>query len=685
MPLSPALHLLPPPASHKNGARGSEREEPAPLLLSADKKDGARGTQQAAQAESPLLSVPILASPRPWDPPMPDQADIRLDVVWATDVHAASGKPAAGPSHGQTLGPSNGPSHAYSAQMDAGSEYCAVEDAKKLTMENLRALPIQPRTPPELVPDGSNGFFDGDPVNASASKPLAAWSPLMTAQRNSLASRRRGGMGTRIPSLVGLGGNGGGSSASSDGGGAGQGGERAGLVYAPGSESDTESPPNRMAVGGECREPFERARSDPSRKGGEGSARLSAAGKKKSARAGSIALGEIALLSRHRRRHTPCPVLTRSNSLALARSDQADSDRQVSDAHRSFNKVMSWLSGFYLHAAEEASSPSGPGPGTRLVLPRTRSDGAEFAYNAPSPLRRAGGKGSWSMRRASWSMWVPSEGHLRHSPSSPSLDARFMRSSVAGFFGRVSSNPLSVQQVVSLDQLYAQAAVLYPLLKSKVQQWALHTNGMFPTADPASGASIVHPLASASGRSVHLGTGFGDDTNTLLKRAQSGLSGSAPAGPAHAFHLKLVKWADVVQDKEQRERVQWPLLKGPQRAVEKLSRSYQGKVSRLLDICRQSIIFEKPSELAACLRVIANDPDVSIARITNRFDREYNARKSLGYRDLNLNLRIDTPETRALGAELHLCEVQMLPRKFSDLKSSRGHKRYVAFRNARGQ
>eukprot|EP00961_Rhodomonas_salina_P040387 542650-Rhodomonas_salina.1 len=70
---------------------------------------------------------------------------------------------------------------------------------------------------------------------------------------------------------------------------------------------------------------------------------------------------------------------------------------------------------------------------------------------------------------------------------------------------------------------------------------------MFPTADPASGASIVHPLASASGRSVHLGTGFGDDTNTLLKRAQSGLSGSAPAGPAHAFHLKLVKWADVVQ------------------------------------------------------------------------------------------------------------------------------------------
>eukprot|EP00961_Rhodomonas_salina_P204199 2755334-Rhodomonas_salina.4 len=37
--------------------------------------------------------------------------------------------------------------------------------------------------------------------------------------------------------------------------------------------------------------------------------------------------------------------------------------------------------------------------------------------------------------------------------------------------------------------------------------------------------------------------------------------------------------------------IKWAALKGPERAIEKLVRSYGGKVWRLLDVCRQNIIF----------------------------------------------------------------------------------------------
>ncbi len=43
-------------------------------------------------------------------------------------------------------------------------------------------------------------------------------------------------------------------------------------------------------------------------------------------------------------------------------------------------------------------------------------------------------------------------------------------------------------------------------------------------------------------------------------------------------------------------------------------------VSRLLDICRQSIFFHSITDIAACLAVISNDPDVVLARIKNRYD-----------------------------------------------------------------
>ena len=73
---------------------------------------------------------------------------------------------------------------------------------------------------------------------------------------------------------------------------------------------------------------------------------------------------------------------------------------------------------------------------------------------------------------------------------------------------------------------------------------------------------------------------------------------------------------------------------------------------------------------------------------------------------MNLNLRFITPACRRLGIHLHVCEVgsvlqyaynlpglrlkptlqvQLLLKEFATLKNAAGHKRYVAFRNARGR
>lgn len=226
-------------------------------------------------------------------------------------------------------------------------------------------------------------------------------------------------------------------------------------------------------------------------------------------------------------------------------------------------------------------------------------------------------------------------------------------------------------------------------------------------------------------------------------------------------------WGDMVEQYGEEgadARVKWPSLKGTERAIEKLVRVYEGRAYRLLDICRQSIVFEEPEQLAQCLKQIREDADVEVVAIKNRLTdvrsglrrtrvcvgvvpvrvgaelgvltrggeglQDYDARAlSLGYRDVNINLRIYNERTKKHGINPHICEVcarsdagcriatdpdqaacvvsapvtvrpflitrmglccmdvqvQLLLKSFSEYKSVAGHKRYVAFRNARGR
>jgi len=126
-------------------------------------------------------------------------------------------------------------------------------------------------------------------------------------------------------------------------------------------------------------------------------------------------------------------------------------------------------------------------------------------------------------------------------------------------------------------------------------------------------------------------------------------------------------------------------LKRLERCVEKLLRSYQGDVSRLCDVNRQMLIFDNFSSLVDFIIVLQQDPQVEVVRVKNRFDSKYDSWVTYGYRDVNLNLKVSTEETRMLGVDMQICELQLALRCFADLRRKTGHKQYIIFRNLRGE
>ena len=74
------------------------------------------------------------------------------------------------------------------------------------------------------------------------------------------------------------------------------------------------------------------------------------------------------------------------------------------------------------------------------------------------------------------------------------------------------------------------------------------------------------------------------------------------------------------------------------------------------------------SRLHSCLQRIAEDQDVVVLRVKNRFDPCHDARSTAGYRCVSLNLRIITEETKTLGIDSHVCEIQLQHMLFSQIK-----------------
>jgi len=145
----------------------------------------------------------------------------------------------------------------------------------------------------------------------------------------------------------------------------------------------------------------------------------------------------------------------------------------------------------------------------------------------------------------------------------------------------------------------------------------------------------------------------------------------------------LVKWSDV-KGTAAEESVRWTSIKRHTRAIEKLHRSYENVMGRLLDISRNAIVFENMTHLTNALGIIVTDENVRVERLKNRLSPDYDSAETGGYRDVCINLRVVSKESESYGAELHISEVQLMLKEFADLKTGEGHRRYVLARNTKG-
>jgi hypothetical protein len=91
-------------------------------------------------------------------------------------------------------------------------------------------------------------------------------------------------------------------------------------------------------------------------------------------------------------------------------------------------------------------------------------------------------------------------------------------------------------------------------------------------------------------------------------------------------------------------------------------------VSLLLDICRQTIVYESVAALTAGLLAISADKDVVLVRVKNRMLVEDPAKETAGYRDVAINIRLVNEDARKLGIETHVAEVQLVLRAIFNIK-----------------
>ena len=90
-----------------------------------------------------------------------------------------------------------------------------------------------------------------------------------------------------------------------------------------------------------------------------------------------------------------------------------------------------------------------------------------------------------------------------------------------------------------------------------------------------------------------------------------------------------------------------------------------------MDLCRQSLVYVDAAGVAACLAAVRADPEARVLRVKNRLDPADDARGSAGYRDVALNVRLETAAAVALGVDGHVCELQLLLRPYADIKVTR--------------
>jgi hypothetical protein len=131
------------------------------------------------------------------------------------------------------------------------------------------------------------------------------------------------------------------------------------------------------------------------------------------------------------------------------------------------------------------------------------------------------------------------------------------------------------------------------------------------------------------------------------------------------------------------------LPKRRKRAFEKVWRTYAGDATRLRDLVRCSIVFDRVTEMKKCLQAILNDRRICVVEVKNRFSVLYDSMQSCGYRDIQLKVTVDRRQFSSdeldMGLHEHVCEVQLHLNAYYRLKNDEGHKRYIEYRNMRAE
>eukprot|EP00960_Hanusia_phi_P057032 763427-Hanusia_phi.AAC.1 len=220
---------------------------------------------------------------------------------------------------------------------------------------------------------------------------------------------------------------------------------------------------------------------------------------------------------------------------------------------------------------------------------------------------------------------------LQDSPSA--VDLGSMRFDLAATLSEFGSDAAMLQDsrdscVQCLDQLFIQAEMLKPFLNMKVVEHAIRSEGL------------------------------------LLSTRNEWLT---------ADQLK--------SDPETCRRVKWTSIKSMSRIVSKSFCSYEGETCLLTDVCRERIVFEDMRAMNKCLYSILEDPQMLVFRAKNSMkdcltsNEEYHI-------GVILTVRLIMPQTHSLGISRHVCELQLMLRKFADLQDQSSHQEYVAYRNA---
>jgi hypothetical protein len=230
--------------------------------------------------------------------------------------------------------------------------------------------------------------------------------------------------------------------------------------------------------------------------------------------------------------------------------------------------------------------------------------------------------------------------------------------------------------VTSLDQLYAQACLLHPVMIAKVMHLAGRTRGklkalpdaysersmrthmhmhMHMHANRSNGADDVRSCASFEGKNTTAaaaaatcgggGCGANPDKNSVhvpirpndsttgadmhaFQSASAAETHSNPRASTNSAHALVCAHFAPCDGSVPPEYLVPAKVKSAQRCVDKADMVYARDVSKLLDVCRQTLYFDTIDDLHACLKAMREDASLQIVRIKStmhhRADRDPN-------------------------------------------------------------